>query len=184
MNKDLAFLVGAMGDGSLPDRAYKSDYTIEFDQKNKKWLDSVAKKFCKCFGKMPRIAKTKRGYYRLRLYSKNIYKQIEYYVNNLQLIKSKDLRREFIKGFFDAEASVHKNRNSITVYNKNEKLIVFSKKALLQFKVNPSKNYLDKRSDTISYSIYDKDQLIKFRENIGFTHPAKVKKLNKLLISI
>jgi len=38
MNKEIAFLIGAMGDSSLPNRLYKSDYTIEFDQKNFVWF--------------------------------------------------------------------------------------------------------------------------------------------------
>ena len=184
MNKELAFLLGAFGDGSLPDRSYKWDYTIEFDQKNKQWLGLVAENLYNVFGKKPNVKKTKKGYYRLRLYSKGIYKRLEYYRSNVKLINSKSLRKEFVKGFYDAEATVHKSRYSIVVYNKNRELIEFSKNALLQFKINPSKNYIDKRSDTISYSIYGKNQLIKFRENIGFTHPEKVKKLNKLLDSI
>ena len=181
MNKELAFLMGALGDGSLPNRLYRSDYTIEFEQKNKEWLETISKIFRNYFGKTSKITKTKKGYYRLRVYSKKIYNQIKYHRSNLQQIKSKKLKKEFIRGFLDAEATVHKNRYVIVVYNKNKNLIAFSKDALLQFKIKPSSNYLDKRSNTISYSIYGKDQLKKFRENIGFTHPNKVKRLNKLL---
>ena len=184
MEPDLAFILGALEDGCLSCRLNRSDYTIEFDQKNFQWLEVISKKFEYIFNKKGSLTKTKRNFFRLRIYSKEIFMKLEKERKNifrLILKEPKKCKVNFLRGVFDAEGSVHRNRYSITLTNKKSKVINTSIKLLHEMGINTGKIWVDKRNDVKSFSIFGKENLINFKKNIGFNHPEKSKKLSKLL---
>ena len=93
MKKEIAFILGALEDGCLFVRKDVQDYTIEIEQKYKKWLIRISDYFVICFDKKPKITKTKKGYFRLRIYSKEIF-------NELFRLRKNILKNNFFAGSF------------------------------------------------------------------------------------
>jgi len=86
MNEDVSFILGALEDGYVHNRANVGDYGIEFDQTNKEWLQVLSAKFQRCFNKTSNIKITKKGY-RLRICSKDIYNSIRRLQNDFDILK-------------------------------------------------------------------------------------------------
>ncbi len=186
MRPELAFILGALEDGCLSVRPERDDYTIEFEQTNKMWLEFLAQQFMFCFGKTPKITKTKKGVFRLRLYSKSILTKLqqarETMLSDISTAPD-EAKASFLRAMFDAEGSVHKNRFAITITNKKEDLLLTCRELLKEFGISSGQLWTDKRNNVKSLSIFGKNNLSEFREVIGFKHPAKAEKLNNLLDS-
>ena len=86
----------------------------------------------------------------------------------------------FLKGVFDAESSVHPNRFVIALSNKNTDLLEFCKKLLKEFDIKTGSICRSNR-DVFEVCIFGGDNLEKYRERIGFSHPDRIKKLNRIL---
>ena len=59
MKPEIAFILGALADGSLMKREEKGEYCIDFEQSNKFWLEHLAKNFKKCFNKDFKVTEKK-----------------------------------------------------------------------------------------------------------------------------
>ena len=179
----LAFLLGALEDAALISRPEKGEYVIEMEQKNKKWLEIVASSVEAIFGKKPKIKKRKRGYYRLRFYSKEAYsfltRERENMFGNWKSM-SKEEMIAFLRGVFDAEGSVLSTRYVISLGNKDEKLLRICKEMLRRLGIKCG-NITRSTKSVKKISIYGKDNLLLFKKLIGFSHPDKRKKLDALL---
>lgn len=178
MNSGKSFLIGSViGDGTRTKRVKVGDYTIEFDQKNKEWLENLSKVFLEEFGKGAEVRPTKRGYFRLRIHSKRILQDVENLVNSFPSnISTTELQGKFLQGFFDSEGSVHKTKFRITLSNNNEKLIKISKTFLNNFGIEAGKVRKEKWGAFV-LPINGRENLRKFHNLIGFTHPEKNERL-------
>lgn len=85
-----------------------------------------------------------------------------------------------MQGVFDAEGSVLKTRNVISIGSKNKKLLSVCKELLKEMKINCG-NICKSNGDIMKFCIYGKYNLRLFRDKIGFSHPNKLQKLNLLL---
>jgi len=180
MNRNRAFLLAAtIGDGCLTSRPSIGDYTIEFDQDNLRWLQVIAEKFGKEFGKKPKISKTKRGFFRLRLHSKKIFEEIRNMKTDFQKIRNenKGIKSDFLQGLYDSEGSVGNRR--LTLSNKNEGLLILCKELLAEFGIKTGKIWKMKWGVKV-LPIYGKNMMIRFRDNVNFLHPRKREKLECL----
>jgi len=180
MKKEEAFILSALEDGCLSSRKKKGEFSIEIEQKNREWLKIIAKNFEKSFGIKPRITvrKTKKNIYRLRVYSKDIFLKLQKMQKNLEQIveASEDVQKSFLRGVCDAEGSVDKNKYRIIISNKNEKLLRLCKKLLQKFGIKTKKLWKYKWGVKV-LPILGKENLQKFNEIIGFSHPNKRAKL-------
>ena len=180
MNRNRAFLLAAViGDGCLTSRPSIGDYTIEFDQDNLEWLQTIAEKFEIEFGKRPKLSKTKRGFFRLRLHSKKIFNEMTKMKKHFKKIKNekKETKANFLRGIYDSEGSVQNRR--LTLSNKNEELLILCKKLLKEFGIKTGKIWKMKWGVKV-LPIYGKEMLIRFRNNVNFLHPSKKEKLECL----
>lgn len=183
MRPELAFILGAMEDGCLTKRENIGDFTIEFDQKNKEWLEKVSDCFQEVFGKTSSIKATKRGFFRLRIHSREIFEGLEKLMKQrVSLINNSsfECKVNFLRGVFDSESSVHPNRFVIAISNKNTKLLSFCKELLNQFDIRTG-SICRSNKDVFEICIFGKEKLMKFRNAIGFSHPHRKQKLDKIL---
>ena len=183
MNSELTFILGAMEDGCLIKRENIGDYTIEFDQKNKEWLEILNECFGKVFKKTTHIKKTKRGYYRLSIHSKRIFDKLQKLMKSrMRLIEDSSIscKASFLRGVFDAESSVHPNRFVIALSNKDTDLLRFRKKLLNEFDIGTG-SICRSNGDVFEVCIFGGENLQKYKERIGFSHPDRIKKLNRIL---
>lgn len=100
-----------------------------------------------------------------------------------KILANKNFKREWLKVFCDCEAHIDN-------YKKYHKLVIISSvnkkglqkiqnKILKDFKIN---SYINGPYEgCFRLKIAGKDNLIKFRKEIGFYHPSKIKKLNKVI---
>jgi hypothetical protein len=74
MDRQFAYLFGAAGDATLHYRKDRAEHSIEYEQKNREWLEnSIAPRVFRLFGKNAKVKKRKSGLFRLRFYSKDTY---------------------------------------------------------------------------------------------------------------
>ena len=185
MLKEISFILGALEDGSLSSRPEIGDFTIEIEQKNKEWLEGLAEAFRISFQIEPKIKerKDKNGIFRLRIYSKEIFQKLQELKTKRDQItqENNDVKIAFLRGVFDAEGSVIKNKNRITLSNKNEELLLLCKKLLLDFEIKTGQIWNLKWGVKV-LPINGRENIEKFNQKIGFSHPIKREKLqNKLM---
>ena len=185
MKKEVAFILGAMEDGNLSSRPKIGDFTIEIEQKNKEWLINLAKYFRLAFKVKTKITeRKKKNVFRLRTYSKDVFQQLQQLKKNIQKItrERKEIQKYYLRGIFDAEGSVDKNKYRITLSNKNEKLLMICKKLLAKIGIETGKLWEYKWGVKV-LPILGKEKLKIFKKEIGFSHSAKKEKLVHLLMS-
>jgi intein/homing endonuclease len=120
INKDLAYLLGAMRDGCLPHEQKNKEVVFASDW-FRLWIDDVSQKVQKVFHLRPEKVriykewthKSQRPYFRLKVYSKEVYEKMKnFYPTGKQenwetpeIIKNSNLETqvEYIRGFYDAE---------------------------------------------------------------------------------
>ena len=183
MKPELTFILGAMEDGCLTKRESIGDFTIEFDQKNKEWLEELSKCFKVVFGKTSSIKTTKRGFFRLRIHSKEIFQKLENLMKRREeLIENSSLecKAKFLRGVFDSESSVHRKRFVIALSNKNTNLLKFCKNLLEDFNIKTG-SICKSNKDVFEFCVFGRDNLEKFRQRVGFLHPDRKRKLDELL---
>jgi len=183
MRTEIFFIVGALEDAHFSEREKYGDYTIEIDQKNKEWLELLSQKLHKHFKKLPKIRKRKDGNYRLRLHSKAILEEVKDVVKFVHaniVEENTKAKVNFLRGIYDAEGSVHKERYSIVLSNKKEHLIELSRKMLNELGIKTGKVYIDKNG-VRNLPIYGRENLIVFKKLVGFYHPKKRERLNYLI---
>ncbi len=99
-----------------------------------------------------------------------------------------ELVSSFISGYFDCGSAVlrEKGRSSLEISSTSKKMIEKLNLVLLRYgvigKINLSPNAkIKSKYDKHVLTIYGKDNLIRFRDNINFKHPLKKEKLNKMI---
>ena len=186
MRKEVAFILGAMEDGNLSSRPEIGDFTIEIEQKNKEWLITLARYFRLAFKVKPKIsARKKKNVFRLRIYSKDVFQKLQKLRNEKQEItkERKEVQKYYLRGIFDAEGSVDKNKYRITLSNKNLKLLKTCKKLLAKLGIETGKIWEYKWGVKV-LPVLGKEKLKIFKKEVGFSHPAKKLKLvRKLMLS-
>lgn len=184
MSKEKFFIFGSViGDGSFYTRPKIGDYTIEVEQKNKEWLENLSEEFLSEFGKFKEPKEKRVGIWRLRIHSKKIFQQLKKMVQEFpeNILKSNtESKKKFLQGIFDSEGSVHKTKFRITFSNKNETIIETVKSLLKEFGIKYGKTRKEKWGVQV-IPINGKQNLILFQNLIGFTHPEKHEKLEKIL---
>lgn len=180
--QDKGFVLGASEDGIVYYRENKNEYGLEIEQKNKEWLEFVQSSLVKAYKKKSKIRKMKKGYYRLNVYSKDIYNELLEFRENPKLIsqQSKEFQIGFLQGVFDAEGSVRKGRNHITVSLNKKKTIEVIQRILSEIGIKTGKEWQDKNL-VITIPIYGSENMKKFQRLINFRHPEKIERL-KLLV--
>ena len=140
----------------------------------------------------------KRGHYRVRISSKNLYEKIVHEFGHPLGSKGRrlpwptpkpikeatfDLRLEYIKGFVDAEGSIIKSSKGIQIDISQaiREPLEFIERTLRSAGISASGIYLG--SDGIwRLRISSRKSLSKFAEIVGFRHPCKSRKLRLLLL--
>ena len=172
------FVFGASHDGIVYYREEKNEYGLEIDQKSLQWLELVQKYLEKAYKKKSRIRKTKRGYFRLNVYSKELYEELKKFQDNpsLVLTEGRDFQIGFLQGIFDAEGSIRLERRHITVSSNNVRTIQIVMELLDMSGIKTGKPFKDK-NNVISVPFYGKENLVIFNKIIGFRHPEKKQRL-------
>lgn len=177
MQRDLAFILGALEDASLIQRKVKGEYLVEFEQKNRKWLEIIAECFEKCFGLKPVIKQRKRGYFRVRVYSKSVFhtliKERKRFLERWQTY-SQNTWKEFLRGVFDSEGSVIATRKVISIGSTDKELLKICREMLQSLGIECGK-ITKSHKNVKKFCIYGKNNLKKFQKVVGFSHPEKAK---------
>ena len=117
IEKDLAYILGAIRDGGIHYDELNNAYKIHFAQKEKQYLiNEIQPRLRRLFGINTSVSKRKDGVHQIQFASKPIYlffseifemKEIQQYWSTPSLIYriSKSLKKGYIKGFFDAEGT-------------------------------------------------------------------------------
>ncbi len=124
----MAYLLGAAGDACIFHRPSKGEYGIEYEQKNRSWLDlSIRPRVHSVFGRLIPVHRRKTGLYRLRLYSKGAYGIFRHVWDNPDVILDwpASAQIEFVRGFFDAEGSAPRREPGtgwrLSIYQKDRR---------------------------------------------------------------
>src|SRR3989344_4955559 len=179
------FVFGASHDGFVYYRKNKNEYGLEIEQKSCQWLETVQEYLEKAYNKKSKIRKTKKGYFRLNVYSKELFLELKKFHKNPYLVlkQNKKFQIGFLQGIFDAEGSVRLERRHITVSSSNEKTTKIVAKLLKGIGIKTGKPFKD-MNNVISIPFYGKENLRIFNNFIGFRHPEKEKRLELLLKNI
>ena len=182
ISTNLAYIIGSLEDGCLSHRPEKGEYVVEFEQKDLNWIKSLSKKFKLVFGVPGKIGKH-RDYFRLRIYSKQIFNQLselrERVLDEFEKIPL-DAKKAFIRAFFDTEGTVNSSKRfQLSVYSTNKKLICLTNNFLNEIKIPTGK--LSRSRHVLMLPIYGKTNLQKFQEQINFDHIPKKIKLKMLI---
>ena len=185
--EDFAYLLGALGDASITYRKKKGEYCIEYEQKNKKWLEqSIIPRIEKLYKKVS-VKQRKSGLYRVRLYSKRAYFDfIKYWKNPIAILSfNREAQLTFVRGFFDAEGSVPKRHPKtcyrIFILQKDRQVLQIISKILKS--VGIITGNIEKNKNIFSLPIRSKRKIQLFSDLIKPEHPVKNKALKDLLCS-
>lgn len=190
LNKELAYLLGALRDATIDIREGKN-YEIKIAQKNKEWLQLLQKLFKKYFKKEGKITTHINENWILRIGSKNIAKEItkisemkipQEFWNTPTIIKNSSISLQiaYLRGFFDAEGGLPKNpiessQKYLSLSQKNKESLEFLRNILIKLKFKPTQ--LTICGKVWEFRITRKNNIIKFIELIGSWHPEKNKRL-------
>ncbi|MBL7160104.1 MAG: hypothetical protein ISS95_00915 [Candidatus Aenigmarchaeota archaeon] len=188
MSKDLAYLLGALRDGSLINSSGKFWVRI-YDDKESGWIENIKPRIEKLFDKRIHLREHKRfnsKYLDISskplcsflniLVDKNLHKDVP------EIIKGSDIeiQKAYISGFFDAEGyvpypTVKNKRYRITFNQKNQKPLIFIKQFLdtLNIKCPKISRHI--------LPIYGKENILRFQRNFELYNPSKLKRLEILL---
>jgi len=194
----LAYLLGALRDGSIL-TIYNNQYEVQFSQKNVKWLRNVI---------IPTIEevfkiKTKVQRYgeqtpRIKVYSKPIYifikkvfkypekLQVTWEVPSLVMHSPLEIKRWFIRGFFDSEGEINIKQKRLVIHHSwnGENPVVL--KQLQEILINDfgieskiSKPHKERNFPSFDLTIF-KENILLFYQRIGTSHPQKIIKFQLL----
>lgn len=183
MNLGKSFLLGfVIGENSLIRRS--GDYTIRFAQKNKEWLETLSQIFIEEFGRGAEVIPIKSGYYEMRIQSKKVLQYVWKMTSSFpRNVYSKEMQRRFLQGVFDSVGSVDKTKFVITLSNSNKRLIRISKSFLNNFGIKTGKDKMEKQGKFV-LPIIGVENIVKFHNLIGFTHPEKKQTLLFKILAI
>ena len=121
-------------------------------------------------------------YFRLNVYSKELYNELLELKKNPRLVLKKEISFQtgFLQGIFDAEGSVRLERKHITISSNSPATIEVVSKLLDNLGIKIGKPFKDK-NNVISIPFYGLENLTRFRALVGFRHPNKSERLELLL---
>jgi len=189
LDNDLAYILGALRDGSLIYSDDKKYWVRIYDNKNSNWLNILSKMLENLFGiKFHLRYQRKINEKYLDISNKNLFYSITNLVDgNLhggipRIIRNANLeiKKAYICGFFDAEgyvpySSVKNKRFRIAFNQKNISSLIFIKSVLGNLGIK-----CPKISQHV-LSIYGKENLLKFYNNFQIKNPEKLKRLELLI---
>jgi len=185
LSRLLGFLAG---DGSifLSKTEGSTHYCISFYPDILKLAELFEESFRYCYNVSPKI-KEMKNYFHVRVNNKTIYSNIKSISSfgvlkwkvPLNILLSDELKKEWIRAFFDCEAYVGKK--IIQVQSVNNEGLGQIKKILKEFNID-SKIYRYERKNknwNANYllCIMKKDSKRRYLKEIGFNHPIKLEKL-------
>lgn len=201
LEKDLAYLSGAIHDGCLVKRKTVKRFDIQFYQKNSEWLEKSILKRLKKFGINTKIRGPRKNVYYLKFGNKWLYKEIEKRMYSIP--KNKTLQLLFIRGFWDAEGSCPHVERYMTNETKRKKIppqigfhqngrkdiLVGIREALIKTGImcskieGPIKRDVNKKPE-FRFFIYSVGRIKKFFDLIQPEHSEKRKRLILLLQNV
>lgn len=191
--RDLAYLFGALRDGSIDIREGKN-YEIKVAQKNRKWLEKIKGIIDKNFqtvsninNGLVRVTKKEVVSEIIRLSGMKV-PQINW--NTPEAIKESNSREviiSYIQGFWDSEGGLPKypektqraEERYISFHQKNRESLAFIRDNLINFGFNPTK--ITFCGNVFEFRLCRKKEIIRFYKEIGTRHPEKEERLEKLV---
>mgnify|MGYP001575009149 CR=1 FL=1 len=175
MNSSFAYFMGVLHDAHIICRPSVSQYGFEIEQKNKPYAEYLSTLIADLFKVQLKLEERRRSwgtYWRLRLYSKVVYNNIMLYdFTQLLMKESKSIKRQLIRGFFDAEGST--SNDEVRMFNKDTQLLEHIKKVLVQeFGLHPGKIVVSK-DDVYQLPIYAHQEQLQFMKIFKPLHPDK-----------
>jgi|GEM_PF-6006273 len=173
MDRYLAYLLGITTDAHYICRPKKNEFGLEIEQNQREFILHIAALFKYVFNVDPSLKLRSRSwgtYYRMRIYSKNVYKRLRKYdfVTCLRAY-SPYIQRELIRGFFDAKGSAHQQ---ILFFNKDKRILSTIKTILYcEFSIKSGKIF--ERGQTFILPIYSEQDKQLFMKTIKPRHPDK-----------
>lgn len=176
MNKKFAYFLGILHDAHVINRKSAYQYGFEIEQKNKRYTVFLASLINELFGVKPKLEKRQRSwgtYWRLRVYSKKVYEEIvKHDFKKLLNSESKAIKRELIRGLFDAEGSV--SIGEVRMFNNDTELLETARAVLSQdFGLRTGRVVVSK-DDVWQLPIYAKADKKKFMDIFRPNHPDKI----------
>ena len=167
--------MGVLHDAHIICRPSVSQYGFEIEQKNKSYAEYLSTLIADLFKVQLKLEERRRSwgtYWRLRLYSKAVYNNIMLYdFTQLLMRESKSIKRQLIRGFFDAEGST--SNDEVRMFNKDTQLLEHIKKVLVQeFGLHPGKIVVSK-DDVYQLPIYAHQEQLQFMKIFKPLHPDK-----------
>lgn len=185
MNRHLAYLFGAAGDATLHYRKDRAEYSIEYEQKNREWLEnSIAPRVLRLLGKNAKVKKRKSGLFRLRFYSKGTYCRFKALrARPRPLLRlGRQGKIHFIRGFFDAEGSAPRRNGAvqyrIEIYQKDREMLGIVSEIIESLGIRTGK--MTNSRDIGLLPIRRKENILSFRKIVSPEHPDKRKALDEL----
>ena len=205
ISKNLSYVAGILRDGSLP-KPYNNQYEIQVSQDNMEWLEKAKEILQKLFPKKKiKISKYGKQTPRIKIYSKEIYQNLvelfeypgtqnKWEIPSFIRNGSKEIKKWFIKGFFDAEGEVPLSRQNSKYkvwirfhhsWDGDKCTVLEQLKEMLEKEFNiqcgnvsgPKK---EKRFPSFDLAIYG-ENVHKFFKQIGTFHPKHIERLNMML---
>jgi len=194
MTKEKASLHAYLcGDGNISIRkerkAKRVHYEISFFPDDPFMLKNFQNAFLSYYGIMPLNIRKEGKMFRLRIANKVICQDLlrlgKYGKYDWTIPKEilKKFKETWLACFFDCEAHVNK-KGVIQVKSVNQKGLENVKTLLESLNINPRLNgpYTPKMgSPYCVLTIAKKEEILRYRDKIGFNHSEKVKKLNSVL---
>lgn len=195
LTPELSYLVGILRDGSINKDV--DNYSCVFYSKHKESLYIVKKYLKKIFDMSRRIENNREDLYMIRIKSKTLYyffklvfetTESQRYWNTPRLIKLGDdeIKKFYIRGFWDAEGgcphienkkSLIKKNLEIKFSQKNKESLDFIKKHLNSVGIKTGNVYWNQRTYVLKIT---QSNIPKFKELIGSSHPIKSKRLEEV----
>lgn len=177
MSEAIYYFLGVLSYVYVGSRPEKGEYLIELYQKNVEFLHYVRELLLRDIGVEAKLHKHRSKHHKLAVYSKLLFDTLSH--EKTRLFKQTNTNQEtaFVKGFVDAEGSVHKTLNRIAIWQKDVSVLleirkVLSRTGILCGAVTKSRN-------VYALNIYGFNNLVRFEELIGFRHPEKQRLLRR-----
>lgn len=187
-------------DGYITKRKEKNrnvtHYMVQFSADDKKMLKEYLKNFESLYSKKLQLDKYTLKKYKcltVRCSNKKIYQKIIKYGKMgthdwrmpFKNLPTNNHIKEWIKCFFDGEAYVSQHNKNIQVKSVNKKGLNDIKKSLDKLNIKskvygPYNQKKPNQNDYYMLLIQGKNNIIKYKEKIGFYHSKKQNKLNKI----
>ena len=199
---EFAYVLGAMRDGHITkDR-------LEFYSNNKIWLLNISSMLQKLFNKTPLLREIKRGdhiYWKMQIEGKNFIPKLreisgfkspqsEWATPSIILDSPKEIQDFYVSGFFDAEGGLDghlKNTWNIALYqcwNNDRECppLIDIKEILLKSGIRSNRIMVktkNRKTPLFCLRITDRKSVKLFCEMVHSYHPAKLDKINRILVS-